>query len=101
MVWLLIIGGVNWDAAFVIFAMIYSFSVLMTFFLLYFDYSIEAVPWYNRSKSYWHLVFAALIEPFVYHPFVSYCSNIGYFQYIKGSTAVWKPIARKGVQKKK
>ena len=101
MVWLLIIGGVNWDSAFVIFAMIYFFSVLMTFFLLYFDYSTEAVPWYNRSKSYWHLIFAALIEPFVYHPFISYCSNVGYFQYIKGSTAVWKPIARKGVQKKK
>ena len=54
-----------------------------------------------RSKSYWHLIFAALIEPFVYHPFVSYCANVGYFQYIKGTTAVWKPIARKGVQKKK
>ena len=76
-------------------------TVLMTFFLLYFDYSIEAVPWYSRSKSYWHLIFAALIEPFVYHPFVSYCANVGYFQYIKGTTAVWKPIARKGVQKKK
>ena len=79
MVWLIIIGGVNWDSAFVIFAMIYSFTVLMTFFLLYFDYSIEAVPWYSRSKSYWHLIFAALIEPFVYHPFVSYCANVGYF----------------------
>ncbi|MBR1755725.1 MAG: glycosyltransferase family 2 protein [Bacteroidaceae bacterium] len=101
MVWLFFIGGINWGTAIIIFGMIYMFSVLMCFFLLYFDYSTQAVPWYNRRHSYWHLALAAFIEPFIYHPIISYCSNVGYWQYIKGSTAVWKPIARKGVQKKK
>jgi len=100
MIWLLIIGGINWDTAFLIFGMIYTFSVLMCFFLLYFDYSTNAVNWYNRRLSYWHLAFAAFIEPFIYHPIITYCSNVGYFQYITGQTAIWKPIARTGVKKR-
>ena len=101
MVWLLFVGGINWGTAFVIFSMIYMFSVLMCFFLLYFDHTTQAVPWYNRRRSYWHLILAALMEPFIYHPLISYFSNVGYWQYIKGTTAVWKPIARTGVKKKK
>lgn len=100
MIWLLFIGGINWNTAFIIFGMIYMFSVLMCFFLLFFDYSTQAVPWYNRRRSYWHLALAAFIEPFIYHPIISYCSNVGYFQYIMNTTAVWKPIQRTGVKKK-
>ena len=100
MVWLLFVGGINWETAFIIFMMIYLFSVLMAFFLIYFDYSTQAVSWYNQKRSYLHLLFASLIEPFIYHPFISYCANVGYFQYISNTTAVWKPIQRTGVKKR-
>ena len=100
MIWLLFVGGINWGTAFIIFGMVYLFSVLMAFFLLYFDYSTEAVNWHNREHSYLHLLAAAFLEPIIYHPLISYCSNVGYFQYITKTTAVWKPIQRQGVKKK-
>ncbi|MBO4801323.1 MAG: glycosyltransferase family 2 protein [Bacteroidaceae bacterium] len=100
MIWLIITGGVNWDTAVILFAMIYMFSVLMCFFLLFFDYTTEAVPWFNRPKSYAKLLMMALIEPFIYHPFITYCSNYGYFQFLRNTTAVWTPIQRRGVKKK-
>ncbi|MBQ7494341.1 MAG: glycosyltransferase family 2 protein [Bacteroidaceae bacterium] len=100
MIWLILIGGVNWDTAFIIFGMIYIFSVLMAFFLLLFDYTTEAVPWHNRTKSYGQLLLMAVLEPFIYHPFITYCSNVGYFRFLRNTTAVWTPIQRRGVKKK-
>ncbi len=100
MIWLVLIGGVNWNTAFIIFGMIYLFSVLMAFIIMLFDYVADVVDWESKLKAYLTLLFAAIIEPFVYHPFISYCSNIGYWQFIRKTTAVWTPIQRKGVKKK-
>lgn len=101
MIWLIIIGGVNWDTAFIIFGMIYLFAVLMAVCVLTFDYSTEAVDWYNRKRTYTKLMLAAILEPFIFHPIVTYCSNIGYWNFISSATAVWKPIQRTGVKKQK
>lgn len=100
MIWLIIIGGVNWGTAAIIFGMIYLFAQLITAFLLLFDYSSKAVPWHNTTRSYIRLILASIIEPFVYHPLITLFSNIGYWQFIRNTTAVWKPIQRRGVKKK-
>ncbi|MBQ9176965.1 MAG: glycosyltransferase family 2 protein [Bacteroidaceae bacterium] len=100
MIWLTLTGGVNWDTAFIIFGMIYLFTVLMAFFVIYFDYSIKAVPWHNTTRSYLKLLLAALFEPFLYHPFITYFSNVGYWRFIANTRAVWQPIKRRGVRKK-
>jgi len=101
MLWLLLIGGINWDTAFIIFGMIYLFTLLMTFCLLLFDYTTRAVPWRNKKRSYAKLIFASLIEPFIYHPLISLFSNYGYWQFITKKTAVWKPVQRRGINKKR
>ncbi|MBR1498470.1 MAG: glycosyltransferase family 2 protein [Bacteroidaceae bacterium] len=101
MVWLIFIGGVNWDSAFVLFGMIYLFSIFMAVFVIFFDYDTKAVNWKNCKLSYAKLLLAALLEPFIYHPIITYCSNVGYWRFIKGTTAVWKPIQRRGVKKRK
>ena len=100
MVWLLFTGGINWHTAFVIFGMVYVFCILMVFFLILFDYSTRAVPWHKSWPSYWKMVMAALLEPFLYHPLNVYFSNVGYWRFIMNTTAVWKPIQRKGVKKR-
>ena len=99
-IWLLIIGGVNWTAAAVIFSMVYIFSQFMTFCLLFFDYSTQAVKWHKTGRSYLKLIAASLIEPFIYHPLITYFSNVGYFRFLRNTTAVWKPIQRRGVKKR-
>lgn len=100
MVWLFFVGGINWNTAFVIFGMIYIFCVLMVFFLILFDYRTQAVPWHKSWRSYWKMVMASLLEPFIYHPLITYFSNVGYWKFILNTTAVWKPIQRTGVKKR-
>ena len=100
MICLVLVGGINWDTAIMIFGMIYLFSILMACFIILFDYVAGVVDWESKPKAYLTLLFAAMIEPFVYHPFITYCSNFGYWQFIRKTTAVWTPIQRKGVKKK-
>lgn len=101
MLWLIVINGINWEAAIIIFGMIYFFAILMAVCVLTFDHSINAVNWHNRKKTYLKLFLAAVLEPFIFHPIVTYCSNVGYWNFITQATAVWKPIQRTGVKKNK
>lgn len=101
MLWLIVINGINWEAAIIIFGMIYFFAILIAICVLTFDHSINAVNWHNRKKTYLKLFLAAILEPFIFHPIVTYCSNVGYWNFITQATAVWKPIQRTGVKKNK
>ena len=101
MIWLTIIGGVGWDSAIIVFGMIYLFSILMAVILIMFDYVSEVVNWESRRKAYLTFLFAAMMEPLGYHFFNTFCSNMGYWQFIRNTVAVWTPIERKGVKKKK
>ena len=98
MIWLIFTGGVNWSAAFIIFGMIYFFSVFISFFVIFFDYKLKAVNWKHTKISYGKLILATLLEPFIYHPLITYCSIVGYWRFIINTTAVWTPIQRKGVK---
>jgi hypothetical protein len=100
MIWLVFTGGVNWSAAFIIFGMIYFFSVFISFFVIFFDYKLKAVNWKHTKISYGKLMLATLLEPFIYHPLITYCSIVGYWRFIINTTAVWTPIQRKGVKKR-
>lgn len=95
LIWLFLIGAVNWGTALVIFAMIYSFSVLMTFVVVAFDHSVKCVDWEHKFVSYTRLILAGILEPFIYHPFITFCSMVGYINHLRGTTAVWKTIKRK------
>lgn len=101
MVWLLLIGGINWNTFFVIYFMIYLFTVCITLIVLAFDYRTKCVNWSNTAWSYFKLIVAGMTEPILFHPFITTCSIIGYFNYVRNSTAVWKTIKRKGSGRKK
>ena len=100
MIWLILIGGINWNTAFVIFAMIYFFSISLTFLVLVYDYMNRSVKWKNTFSSYVRMITAGVFEPFLFHPFITFCSMVGYWNYIRHSRAVWTPIKRKGATHK-
>ena len=100
MIWLLFAGGINWGTAFIIFGMIYSFCIFMSFTLILFDYKTRAIPWHKTWKSHTILIIAAMLEPFFYHPLITIFSNIGYWKFLTNTAAVWKPIQRQGVKKR-
>jgi len=93
-------GGINWSTSAIVFGMIYSFSFFMTSFVIFFDYGTKAVNWKHTKMSYLKLLLATLLEPFMYHPIITYCSNVGYWRFISNKTAIWAPIQRTGVKKK-
>lgn len=100
MIWLLLIDAVNWNTAIVIFGMIYVFSLSLTFLVLIFDYATKSVKWKSTWRSYSKLVLVAVFEPFIYHPFITTCSLIGYFNFLRNRGKEWKPIKRKGAKKR-
>ena len=99
MLWLVFVGGINWNTAFVIFGMIYSFSLSLTFLVLIFDYQLKVVNWKSTTRSYIKLAIAGITEAFFYHPLITLFSLIGYTKYIRNSRAIWTHITRKGWQK--
>lgn len=100
MIWLILIRAVNWNSALVIFGMIYVFSLSLTFLVLIYDYMIKAVKWKSTWKSYLKLIIAGIFEPFLFHPFITMCSLIGYFNFLRNRGKIWKPIKRRGAQKR-
>ena len=96
MLWLILIGAVNWNTVFIIYMMIYGFTVSIVLIVLAFDYATKSVNWHNTPLSYLKLFLAGITEPFLFHPFITFCSAVGYFNYIRNTTAVWKTIKRSG-----
>lgn len=98
MVWLILTGRVNWNTTFVIFAMIFIFSISLSFVVLVFDFATRSVNWHNRGWSYFKLALAGILEPIIYHPFITLFSIIGYFNHLRQGAKVWKQIKRKGAK---
>ena len=100
MIWLVLIDAVNWNTAFVIFGMIYFFSLSLTFLVLVYDFLNKAVHWKSTWKAYFKLILAGITEPLIFHPFTTVCSLIGYFNFLRKSGKVWKPMRRQGAKKR-
>lgn len=96
LVYLIFTGQVNWDTFWIMAAAIYAFAMMLSSFVVFYDY-IQGGS-YTKNHNYIKLVVAALIEPFVYHPFITIFSLNGYFNYLTRQRAVWKSIERKGVK---
>lgn len=100
MIWLVLTGRVNWNTTFVIFAMIMVFSISLSFVVLVFDYATRAVKWQRRGWSYFKLMIAGILEPIIYHPFITFFSIVGYFNHLRKGSKVWRQIRRKGFKNK-
>ena len=96
MIWLMLASKVNWTTAFMIFGMIYVFAVLITVTTIIFDHSIRSVRWKNTWWSHVKLFLAGAAEPIFYHPIITFCTLVGYINFLSHRTAEWKQIKRRG-----
>lgn len=92
LIYLILTGGVNWDTFWIVFATVYVFSVMLSQFVVFYDYILGSS--YTKSRSYWRLFLAAIVEPFVYHPIVTFCSIRGYLNYLLKTSAKWGTMTR-------
>lgn len=98
LIYLIIIQGVNWETFWVMFGAIYLFNIMLSSFVVFYDFLAGGS--YNKRSGYFKLLLASLCEPFVYHPMIVYFSLKGYWDYIRGTTAVWGEMTRTGTKKK-
>lgn len=98
LIFLIFTNGVNWQAFWVLMAAIYIFSLVLSSFVIFYDYMAGGS--YNRSSSYFKLIIAALLEPIIYHPMVVWFSLQGYYNYLTNQAAVWGEMTRTGTKKR-
>lgn len=99
LIYLVLTGGVNWQSFWVMFFAIYLFSAMLSFFIILYDYLQGGS--YNKISAYLKLILAALLEPILYHPLITFFSIKGYFQYMFNTKAVWGNMQHKGLGQKK
>lgn len=93
LIYLIFTDGVNWERFFLMFATIYIFSLLLSNFVFFYDYILGSS--YTKSRSYLPLFLAAMFEPFIYHPIITFCSIRGYFNFLINTKAKWGNMTRK------
>lgn len=98
LMYLIFIGGVNWDTFWVVLLSIYAFTIMISLFIVFYDYLLGGS--YTKNRNYGKLVIAGILEPMFYHPLIMLCSVRGYFNYIIGTRAVWGEMTRTGTKKK-
>lgn len=91
-------GVVNWPAAVVIFLGIYTFCIVLSMVVMFYDYITGGS--FRKAKSYFWVLGAAMLEPFLYHPFIVLFSIKGYCNYIINTKAIWGDMGRGGSHKK-
>lgn len=90
-------GAVNWNTMWIIFLTIYLFCQFISLIVISYDYYIGTL--YKRGYEYIWLILASLLEPFIYHPFITFFSLKGYFNYIISKDFKWGKMTRKGFVK--
>jgi hypothetical protein len=92
--YLAITGAVNWLCALIIFMSIYFFSIMVAMVTMCFDYMSGRT--FDKCRDYLLVLLASLFEPFLYHPFLVFCSLIGYVKFLFHTRSSWGKMSRKG-----
>lgn len=96
--WLILTGHVNWNTFWIIVILIYLAAQFTTIVVIMYDYTLSSAKWHKEKEGYSRLFLASLVEPFLYHPIITYCSVVGYIQYIFKINMGWGVMKRKGFQ---
>lgn len=99
LIFLIFTYSINWQTFWILFAAIYTFSLLLSLFVIFYDHMVGGS--YNHSSSYIKLLIAALFEPIIYHPLIVIFSLNGYYNELTHKSASWGVMTRTGAAKKK
>jgi len=98
LIYLLVIGRMNYTNALLIFGTIYLFGLMVSSSAIVFDYVTK--QHYKRLREYFRLFAITLIEPFTYHLLIVYFSIRGYISFLSKKNFEWGEMTRKGIDKK-
>lgn len=90
LVYLFLRHAINADTFWLVFFTIYFFSQMLNMFVITFTYAQGDA--YDSKWNYLKLIVASLLEPIIYHPFVTFFSLKGYWVYLIGKKGQWVAI---------
>lgn len=91
------LGILNWNFFVALTVAVYSFSMMFSFYAILWE--VYTYNQYKRTKDILTLMLFALIEPFVFHPIVSFSAIRGNYKKLFKINAGWGAIGRKGFSK--
>lgn len=93
-IFLLVFGQVNWTVFILFFSVVYSFSLLFSISALFFEeFTFQQ---YKKPQYMLRLLFTALLEPIIYHPFVMWSAVRGNLDLLLGKKT-WGKMSRTGL----
>ena len=90
-----ILGFANWPYFFIVLFFVYFFSVAFTTYSILFDH--VAFFRYKKKGMIFRQLFAALLEPVLFHPLVLYSAIKGNFDYFVLRKRSWGNMTRVGL----
>lgn len=90
-------GQIEWQHFFSLLALIVCFGLLLSFFAILME--VSTFNQYRNRGDIAKLMLAALLEPFLFHPFVSYAALRGHRDLLMGKGKVWGEMKRTGFTK--
>jgi poly-beta-1,6-N-acetyl-D-glucosamine synthase len=90
---LAIFGFINWSFFVALFLFVYSFAVLYSSFAILME--VMTYNQYKKRSDVFRLLLAAMIEPFVFHPFLVWSAIRGNIDLIKKKNS-WGEMSRQG-----
>ena len=91
------LGILNMDFFIALTCAVYTFSIMFSFYAILWE--VYSYNQYNKTKDILTLMVFALIEPFVFHPIVSFSAIRGNYKKLFRIEAGWGAITRKGFSK--
>jgi poly-beta-1,6-N-acetyl-D-glucosamine synthase len=93
---LMICGLINWHYFFGLLILVYCFALFFSALALFTEYNTFRK--YSDVKDVLRLTLAAIVEPFIFHPFTVYAAIHGNIEKWRGKTS-WGTMTRKGFRK--
>ncbi len=91
------LGILNWDFFIALTFAVYTFSIMFSFYAILWE--VYSYNQYKKTKDILTLMLYALIEPFVFHPIVSFSAIRGNYKKLFRINSGWGAIGRKGFSK--
>ena len=91
------LGILNIDFFIAISVMVYAFAIMFSFYAILWE--VYTYNQYTKTRDILTLMLFALIEPFVYHPIVTFSAIKGNYKKLFNVRSGWGTITRKGFSK--
>ncbi|HIB37071.1 MAG TPA: glycosyltransferase family 2 protein [Mesonia sp.] len=95
-IYLVTLGKINWELALLVFLYSYSFAVMISILVIIWDN--VTFKYYNTFGEVLKLVIVAFLEPFLYHPLITFFGLRGYFKFLSSKELSWGTMTRRGVE---